>query len=163
MRTALTTPENYQSAYGNMLARRSAVHGRLVTSLSDGISVGVMSPQMLQGRRIGKLLNDPEFKVLVGWMLIDEAHVLDEDSGTFREPYRSILHMRPRVPATPAAALGFRTGQYVNARYTIDRPNIKYIPRFFQHPTSGFEFMDFSFVVPFEMKFIHDILLTLIL
>ncbi|KAJ7855693.1 P-loop containing nucleoside triphosphate hydrolase protein, partial [Mycena leptocephala] len=150
----------------------------------NSISVGVMSPQMLQGRRIGKLLNNPKFKVLVRWMLIDEAHVLDEDSGTFREPYRSILHMRPnymrpRVPsntvwgattgtATPsaalriAAALGFRTGQYVNTRYTIDRPNIKYIPRFFQHPTSGFEFMDLSFFVPFEMKFIHDILLTLI-
>ncbi|KAJ7921286.1 hypothetical protein B0H13DRAFT_1866888 [Mycena leptocephala] len=141
-------------------------------------AIAINEDSMLQGRRIGKLLNDPEFKVLVGWMLIDEAHVLDEDSGTFREPYRSILHMRPRVPSNTvwgattelhpsaalrsAAALGFRTGQYVNARYTIDRPNIKYIPRFFQHPTSGFEFMDFSFVVPFEMKFIHDILLTLI-
>jgi hypothetical protein len=33
----LTTPENYQSAYGNVLARRSAVHGRLVTSLATHV------------------------------------------------------------------------------------------------------------------------------
>ncbi|KAJ7924813.1 hypothetical protein B0H13DRAFT_1863675 [Mycena leptocephala] len=141
-----------------------------LTHATDAISLrNSLEATMLQGRRIGKLLNDPKFKVLVRWMLIDEAHVLDEDSGTFREPYRSILHMRPRVPsntvwgattgtATPsaalriAAALGFRTGQYVNARYTIDRPNIKYIPRFFQHPTSGFEFMDLSFPVIYFLQ-----------
>jgi hypothetical protein len=36
----LTTPENYQSAYGNVLARRSAVHGRLVTSLVQTVFIG---------------------------------------------------------------------------------------------------------------------------
>ncbi|KAJ7306176.1 P-loop containing nucleoside triphosphate hydrolase protein [Mycena albidolilacea] len=145
----------------------------------NGISVGVMSPQMLQGRRVGKLLDDPKFRVLVRWMLIDEAHVLNEESGTFREPYRGILHMRPRLStktiwgattgtATPSAALriaaglGFRVGQYVNARYTVDRPNVKYIPRFFAHPISGYEFMDFSFVVPIDMVSPLDIVLTLI-
>ncbi|KAJ7903734.1 hypothetical protein B0H14DRAFT_2294157, partial [Mycena olivaceomarginata] len=35
----------------------------------NGISVGVMSPQMLQGRRVGKLLDNPKFRVLVRWML----------------------------------------------------------------------------------------------
>ncbi|KAJ7841023.1 hypothetical protein B0H13DRAFT_1462312, partial [Mycena leptocephala] len=33
-----------------------------------GISVGVMS-QMLQGRRVEKLLDDPKFRPLVRWML----------------------------------------------------------------------------------------------
>ncbi|KAJ7104733.1 P-loop containing nucleoside triphosphate hydrolase protein [Mycena epipterygia] len=65
-----------------------------------GISVAVMSAQMLQGRRMGKLLKDAKFKSLVRWMLIDEAHVLNEESGTFREPYRGILHMRPRFPTS---------------------------------------------------------------
>ncbi|KAJ7840469.1 P-loop containing nucleoside triphosphate hydrolase protein [Mycena leptocephala] len=145
----------------------------------DGISVGVMSPQMLQGPRMGKLLNNPKTKSLVRWMLIDEAHVLDEESGTFREPYRGILHIRPRLPSSTvwagvtgtatasaalhiAAGLGFRCGQYVNARYTIDRPNVKIIPRFLEHPTSGFEFMDLSFVVPPDMQSARDIVLTLI-
>ncbi|KAK6977141.1 nucleoside triphosphate hydrolase protein [Favolaschia claudopus] len=145
----------------------------------SGISVGVMSPQMLQGRRVGKLLGDPKFRAQVRWMLIDEAHVLNEESGTFREPYRGILNMRARLPtktiwaavtgtATPsaalliAAALGFRAGQYVNARYSVDRPNIKYIPRFFQHPVSGSQFLDLSFVVPIDMITPYDIILTLI-
>ncbi|KAJ7660021.1 P-loop containing nucleoside triphosphate hydrolase protein [Mycena olivaceomarginata] len=145
----------------------------------DGISVGIMSPQMLQGPRMGKLLNEPKTKCLVRWMLVDEAHVLDEESGTFREPYRGILHMRPRLPSSTvwaavtgtatisaafriAAGLGFRSGQYVNARYTIDRPNVKIIPRFLEYPTSGFEFMDLSFIIPPDVKFATDIVLTLI-
>ncbi|KAJ7138471.1 P-loop containing nucleoside triphosphate hydrolase protein, partial [Mycena crocata] len=144
-----------------------------------GISVGVMSPQMLQGRAIGQLLKDPKFKELVRWMLIDEAHVLNEEGGTFREPYRGILHFRPRLPSTTVwgactatatvedaltitSGLSFRPGEYVNARFTVDRPNIKYIPRFFQHPTSGVQFLDFSFVIPFDMQFASEIMLTLI-
>ncbi|KAJ7354179.1 hypothetical protein DFH08DRAFT_41853 [Mycena albidolilacea] len=65
----------------------------------DGISVGIRSPQMLQGPRMGKLLNEPKPKCLVRWMLVDEAHVLDKESGTFRKPYRGILHMQPRLPS----------------------------------------------------------------
>ncbi|KAJ6609791.1 hypothetical protein B0H10DRAFT_2225591 [Mycena sp. CBHHK59/15] len=145
----------------------------------DGISVGIMSPQMLQGPRMGKLLNEAKTKCVVRWMLVDEAHVLDEESGTFREPHRGILHMRPRLPSSTvwaavsgtatisaalriAAGLGFRPGQYVNARYTIDRPNVKIIPRFLEYPTSSFEFMDLSFIIPPDMKFTRDIVLTLI-
>jgi hypothetical protein len=128
---------------------------------------------------MGKLLNDPKIKCLVRWMLIDEAHVLDEESGTFRKPYRNILHMRPRLPSSTvwagvtrtatvtaalriAAGLGFRSGQYVNARYTVDRPNVKIIPRFLEYPTSGFQFMDLSFIIPPGMIFVRDIVLTLI-
>ncbi|KAF7366580.1 Nucleoside triphosphate hydrolase protein [Mycena sanguinolenta] len=126
-----------------------------------------------------KLLSDAKIKSLVRWMLIDEAHVLDDESGTFREPYRGILHTRPRLPSSTvwgavtgtatvsaafriAAGLGFRPGQYVNARYTVDRPNVKIIPRFLQHPTSGFEFLDVSFIVPPDMTCAHDIILTLV-
>jgi superfamily II DNA helicase RecQ len=127
----------------------------------DGISVGVMSPQMLRSSRVNKLLSNQTFKSAVRWMLIDEAHVIDEASGTFKEPYKAILHLRPHLPshtvwaavtatATPvrafaiAAALGFRSSQYVNARYSTDRPNIKYIPRFFAHAISGFQFFDLA-------------------
>ncbi|KAJ7208400.1 hypothetical protein C8J57DRAFT_1201247 [Mycena rebaudengoi] len=35
----------------------------------DGISVGIMSQQMLQGPRMGKLLNEAKTKCLVRWML----------------------------------------------------------------------------------------------
>lgn len=145
----------------------------------DGISVGVMSPQMLRSPRISKLLKIPDFKLAVRWMLIDEVHVIDEESGTFRESYKAILPMRSLLPsntiwagvtgtATPsralaiAKALGFQNEQYVNARYSVDRPNIKYIPRFFEYPTSGFEFLDLSFVIPYGMKAPQEIPSTLI-
>ncbi|KAJ6557657.1 hypothetical protein B0H19DRAFT_1290747 [Mycena capillaripes] len=61
-----------------------------------------------------------------------------------------------------AVGLGFRPGKYVNAGYTIDRPNVKIISLFLEHPTPGFEFMDLSFVVPPDMKSARDIVLTLI-
>jgi hypothetical protein len=38
----------------------------------------------------------------------------------------------------------------------------KIIPRFLEHPTSGFEFMDLSFIVPPDMKSARDIVLALI-
>ncbi|KAJ7028391.1 hypothetical protein C8F04DRAFT_1265926 [Mycena alexandri] len=126
-----------------------------------GISVGVMSPQMLRGRHMGKLLSEAKTKALVRWMLIDEET------------------MRPRLPtatiwatttdtATLSAALritsglGFQSGQYVNARYSIDRPNVKVIPRFFEHPTSAFQLLDLSFVICFGMKHAREIAPTLI-
>jgi hypothetical protein len=128
---------------------------------------------------MGKLLNDPKTNAHIRWMLINEAHVLNEESGTFREPYRGILHVRARLPSTTvwdavtgtatipeslciAAALGFRPGHYVNARYTVDRSHVKIIPRFLEHPTSRLEFMDLSFTVPPETKLAQDIILTLI-
>ncbi|CAK5272578.1 unnamed protein product [Mycena citricolor] len=143
-----------------------------------GISAAVMSPQMLQGSRVAALLKDMKIKRIVRWVLIDEVHLFRESGGTFREPYRAILPFRSRLPssavfgavtgtATPSHALeiaeglGFRGG-YVNARYSIDRPNVKYIPRFFEHATSGTEFLDLSFVIPFDMKSPQEIPLTLI-
>ncbi|KAJ6524145.1 hypothetical protein B0H10DRAFT_1974819 [Mycena sp. CBHHK59/15] len=147
---------------------------------SDGISLGVMSPQMLRSPcEVHGSTSISEFRAAVRWMLIDEAHVVGEESGTFKEPYGAILPVRAPLPsgtvwavvtgtATPAralaiiAALGFQHGRYVSAGYTIDRPNIKYIPRFFEHPTSGFEFLDLSFVVPFGVKSPQEIPSTLI-
>jgi hypothetical protein len=61
-----------------------------------------------------------------------------------------------------ASGLGFRPGHYVNARYTVDRPNVKIIPRFLEHPTSGLEFMDLSFTIPPGMKLAQDAIPTLI-
>ncbi|KAJ7208126.1 hypothetical protein C8J57DRAFT_1610341 [Mycena rebaudengoi] len=48
----------------------------------DSISVVVMSPQMLRSPRVNKLLSNQTFKFAVRWMLIDEAHVIDESEGT---------------------------------------------------------------------------------
>jgi hypothetical protein len=47
--------------------------------------------------------------------------------------------------------------QYINARYSVDRPNLSYIPRFYQHPTSQKRFLDLSIIVPIDMVEAADI------
>lgn len=141
--------------------------------------MGVMSPQMLQGKRMARHLGNLKFKKLVRWFLIDEAHLTDEQSGPFQLPYQSIGNMRARLSsstiwaavtgtATPdralviAASLGFQPHHYINARYSVDRSNIKYIPRFLEHSVSGYDFLDLSFLIPFNMKSPLEIPSTLV-
>jgi superfamily II DNA helicase RecQ len=138
-----------------------------------------MSPQMLFGPRMSKYLDQIPFKELIGWLLIDEVHLVDEEDSIFQKPYQNLSKMRARLTsktvwaavtgsATPehakmmAKALGFQPDKYVDARYSIDRPNVKYIPRFFRHPTSGYEFFDISFVIPFNIKSFMEIEPTII-
>ncbi|KAJ3817279.1 hypothetical protein F5880DRAFT_1440260, partial [Lentinula raphanica] len=56
-----------------------------------------------------------------------------------------------------ARALGFRPDCYTNARYSLDRPNIYYIPRFFSHPNTGSTFLDLAFLIPFDACTIDEI------
>ncbi|KAK7025402.1 hypothetical protein VNI00_016039 [Paramarasmius palmivorus] len=144
----------------------------------EDVRLAVMTPQMLFGTRMKKLLDEPKFKTLIRWMLIDEADLAEEKEGPFGGPYRALSAMRHTLPsrtvwaavtgsATPsqseslAKVYGF-CGDYVNARYNLDRPNIKYVPRFFQHAYSGNTFLDLSFLIPFTVNSPHDIKQTII-
>ncbi|KAJ6481318.1 P-loop containing nucleoside triphosphate hydrolase protein [Mycena vitilis] len=134
----------------------------------DDVRMGVMTPHMLMEADMRALLRKPEFTNLVRWFPIDEVHLVEQD-GVFKAGYSSLVNMRVRLPSSTiwiagtatappkhaisiAKALGFRDGDYINARYSVDRPNLKYIPRTYQHPTSNGEFMDLSFVVPFGLR-----------
>ncbi|TFK39191.1 P-loop containing nucleoside triphosphate hydrolase protein [Crucibulum laeve] len=145
----------------------------------QGVSVGIMSPQMLLSPRLRKLIRNPGIKDAIRWMLIDEAHLVDETSGTFLVAYRAIVTMRALLSshtvwaavsgtATPSRALaiakklGFQPDHYVNARYSVDRPNIKYITRYIQHPISGMEFLDLSFLIPIDLVSFKQIAPTLV-
>lgn len=140
----------------------------------DDVRLGVMSPQMLRSSRILKFIKEPKLKSLVRWMLIDEVHLCDQKDETFVVAYKAIAPMRSLLlsttiwaavtgTATPdralsmARTLGFQPGHYVNARYSVDRPTIKYIPRFFQHAASGNDFLDLSFLIPFQLTSIDQI------
>lgn len=61
-----------------------------------------------------------------------------------------------------ARQLGFKTGHYVDARYSIDIPNIKYIPRFMAHPHTGLEFFGLAFLILRNIHTPADIPRTLI-
>ncbi|KAJ6544426.1 P-loop containing nucleoside triphosphate hydrolase protein [Mycena capillaripes] len=144
----------------------------------DDVRMGVMTPQMLMETEMKGLLRKADFVNLVRGVSIDEAQLVGQD-GVFKSGYVSLLNMRVRLnnstvwvgataTATPAGAialakaLGFRSGHYTNARYSVDRPNLKYISRTYQHPTSNGEFLDFSFVVPFDLCDANQIVLTII-
>ncbi|KAJ7451710.1 P-loop containing nucleoside triphosphate hydrolase protein [Mycena galericulata] len=161
--------------------RDARLSGRdLFKELAEGedVRMGVMTPSMLNGPEMTALLRKPEFVNQVRWMSIDEAQLVEQE-GIFQNGYRSLLRLRVRLnsatiwaaataTATPSGAitqamgLGFAPGRYTNARYSVDRPNLRYIPRIYQHPSSGIEFLDFSFVIPFDLHDASDIVLTII-
>ncbi|KAF5320284.1 hypothetical protein D9611_011330 [Ephemerocybe angulata] len=150
-----------------------------VLTLPGRVRLAIMSPQMLRSERFNAWIRANAIQKALRWMLIDEAHLVLEKSSTFHLPYISIVLMRTRIPSsvvwcavsgsitvenTPAAAtlLGFRPGHHVNARYSLDRAHVKYIPRIFEHPVSGGEFLDTAFTVPPSITCPQDIESTLI-
>ncbi|KAJ6628449.1 P-loop containing nucleoside triphosphate hydrolase protein [Mycena sp. CBHHK59/15] len=145
----------------------------------EDVRVAVMTPQMVQGRHMQQLLNSPAFVNLVRWVSIDEAGLVDQKEGVFASGYLSLPLLRVKlndstiwtaatatgtVARSPIIAkkLGFKTGAYVDARYSLNRPNIKYIPRFLQHASTGTEHLDLSFVVRMGIKCALDIISTII-
>ncbi|KAH9931769.1 P-loop containing nucleoside triphosphate hydrolase protein [Amylocystis lapponica] len=143
----------------------------LFDELSTGgdIRIGIMSPQMLQSYGMQKLLSNTQAKAHIRWFFIDEGHLVREKTGPWRLAYQPIQYMRSRLlssatwatitgTATPSGTLeiahdlGFRSGLYVNARYSVDRPNLKIIPRFLEHSVSGYVFLDLSFLIPFDLS-----------
>ncbi|KAL0574505.1 hypothetical protein V5O48_007455 [Marasmius crinis-equi] len=146
---------------------------------SDGIRLAVMSPQMLGSTNITFYIDRPTFRKRVQWMFVDEVHLFDDQSSTFQIPYRSIAAARLRLDSgtiwaaatgtiteeralAVASELGFQRGHYFYRRYRLDRPNIKYIPRFFEYPYTTTTFLDLSFLIPFGMTALNQIRRTLI-
>ncbi|KAL1728139.1 P-loop containing nucleoside triphosphate hydrolase protein [Schizophyllum commune] len=146
----------------------------LLRELEEGadIRVATISPQMLLGG-MTKLLDKRSFLKKVRWMLIDEAHLVD-DYTVFGEHYRNLSTMRAvlgsdtvwaavsgSVPkerrAFTAVSLGFRPGSFVDALYSQDVPHVKHICRFFRHSTTQGTFHDLSWLIPRSAKTVADI------
>ncbi|EIN09491.1 P-loop containing nucleoside triphosphate hydrolase protein [Punctularia strigosozonata HHB-11173 SS5] len=147
-----------------------------------GVRVVALSPQMLRSPRVWRYLNNPDVKREVRWFFVDEAHLVNEHAAEWCTEYQALKEMRARLvnstvwaavtgtatrqeAAFIAKTLGFQPGAFVDARYSIDRPNIKFIPRFFEHPYSGSHFLDLSsisFLIPQTMSTPAEIPTTLI-
>jgi superfamily II DNA helicase RecQ len=137
----------------------------------DDVRVAIMTPQMVLGTRMRQLLNSAAFAALVRWVSIDEAGLIDQQDGVFAPWYSrlSILSiLRVKLPtstqwtaATASATMdrapimakgyGMKPGAYVDARYSVDRPNLKYIPRFYQHAQLQANGIEIS--IPNERRF----------
>ncbi|KAK7000494.1 P-loop containing nucleoside triphosphate hydrolase protein [Favolaschia claudopus] len=139
------------------------------------VRVAIMTPQMARGKRMQQLLNLPLFAALIRWVSVDEAHLIDQREGVFKNPYMGLSILRVKLPSTTtwiavtatapperatciAKKLGFKADSYINARYSVNRPNIKYIPRFFEHATTGTQHLDLSFIIPPGIKSANQII-----
>ncbi len=140
----------------------------------------MVTPWMLKNDKLQDVLCSGKTRAQVQWFFIDEAHLVNKsDPSVWLEPYASLLLMRARLPSTTIWAamtgtatrsetlyishsLGFRPGLFKSARHTVDRKNIKFIPRFLAHPVSGSQFLDLSFLVPLHMTSSADIPTTLL-
>ncbi|KAF8193517.1 P-loop containing nucleoside triphosphate hydrolase protein [Mycena galopus ATCC 62051] len=143
------------------------------------VRVAIKTPQMALGKRMQQLLNSPAFVTLVRWVSVDEAGLIDQKDGVFASWYCRLATLRVKLltstqwtAATASATkerapvmargYGMRPGAYFDGRYSINRPNLKYIPRFYQHAYTGAEHLDLSFVILPGMKHAWDIVLTVI-
>ncbi|KAF9005311.1 P-loop containing nucleoside triphosphate hydrolase protein [Hymenopellis radicata] len=162
--------------------RRSRVTDRdLFRELAEGtdVRVGIMTPQMLASEHMSSLFKQQSFLQQLRWFLVDEVHLFDEKESVFAVPYQTLSLLRVRMlpsviwvsvtaTATPdqalhiARRLGYRPSQYINARYPIDRPNLKYFPCFYNHPTSSTDHLDFSFLIPFGLTSAEEIKPTIL-
>lgn len=141
--------------------------------------MAVMSPQMMGGERVNKLMQSEVFRALVQWVLIDESHLVDEQGSTFIVPYKTLASWCSRLGSrtvwgaftgtasrsrTPhiTKALSFIAEEFVYTCYPINRPNIKYLPCFLEHPFTGESLLDFTFLIPFNMTSPQDITKTLV-
>ncbi|KAJ7085342.1 P-loop containing nucleoside triphosphate hydrolase protein [Mycena crocata] len=145
----------------------------------DDVRIAIMTPQMVLGKRMQQLLNTPAFVVLVRWVSIDEAALIDQKEGVFAPWYLRLSTLRVKLPtstqwtavtasATKERALvmakryGMKPGAYIDGRYSINRPNLKYIPRFYEHAHTGSEHLDLAFTIPRNIHAAIDIDSTII-
>ncbi|KAJ7069167.1 hypothetical protein C8F01DRAFT_1077795 [Mycena amicta] len=147
---------------------------------SKGVRVAVMTPQMVLGKKMQQLPNSRAFVASIRWVSIDEAQLINQLDGVFARWYLRLSCLRVKLnPSTVWAAvtataaekhvasmakkLGFKAGAFEYAPYSVDRPNIKYIPRFLSHPYTGDAHLDLSFVILKNMSAPEDIPSTVIL
>ncbi len=135
---------------------------------------------MLKNERLQSIVSCSKTRALVRWFCVDEVHLANKkDDTVWLAVYTAIVFMRSRLSSrtiwsaftgtatlaeTQAISrdLGFRPGYFVDSRHTLDRHNVKFIPRFLEHSISGYRFLDLSFLVLQSISSRADIPSTLI-
>lgn len=153
-------------------------HQFLSDLLSRGCSLSSIRPFQLQ-HGLDLVLGDDIFLVIApgcGKTLVSPAPLLYvqvlKQSGVaiIVEPskFPSTVHLAISGTACPngdiiiSSKLGFAQDHFVYAQYSVDRTNIKYVVRFLAHASSANDFLDLSFLIPFDMSSAEDITTTLI-
>ncbi|KAF8150292.1 hypothetical protein K438DRAFT_1779080 [Mycena galopus ATCC 62051] len=102
------------------------------------------TPQMVQGTRMQQLLSLPIF--VASHRYVDGSN-RNCDGGTY---------------PNHCSKIGLQGGRIHQCPLLVNQPNIKYIPRFFEHPTTETEHFNVSFVIPRNLTSAKDIISAII-
>lgn len=133
-----------------------------------------ITPEGLLAKAFNGLLANPTFLKALGFIFVDEMHLVDEWGGEWRKAYRDVGLLRTRLPSRITwgawsatlvgdarervrASLGFIAGDHEDIHLPCDRVNIIHTPRFYQGPISGTTFPDVAYLVPCHAKVPADI------
>ncbi|KZT04898.1 uncharacterized protein LAESUDRAFT_760650 [Laetiporus sulphureus 93-53] len=79
----------------------------------EDIRIAFLSPQMLAGEHMKKLLQMSSFKDLIRWFMIDETHLPDDENPLWRESYSVLKTMRANsVEKGLASGKGLESGEW---------------------------------------------------
>ncbi|KAJ6470118.1 hypothetical protein C8R47DRAFT_1222752 [Mycena vitilis] len=87
--TKVLVEQQAEVASGRVL-RALAINEDTVRDAALDVRVAVMTPKMVQGKRMQQLLNSPAFVNLVRWVSVDEAGLADQPDGVFAAGYLSL-------------------------------------------------------------------------
>lgn len=121
------------------------------------------SPEIALSKKFkANVLDDPRFASRLSLLAVDEIHLIEEWSKSFRPLYAEIEKVRKRIPPhvpllgvsanlTKAARLQVLTkaeflDEYKLMQTSLDRPEIQQIHRFMAHPKSSL--LDLQFILP---------------
>ena len=145
----------------------ATIEGRNIwKEVEDGIwDVIGMGPEMMQMAPIAHLLQSKRFCKRLGFIFIDEVHLIDEWGRTFRKDFLRLAKLRSRVNTDVTflsmsatlhddnrrkiqRLLGFAAGQFHNVKLELDRTDLMYCPRFLSQSIEGPTFPDLAWTLP---------------
>ncbi|KAG9090386.1 hypothetical protein FS749_000597 [Ceratobasidium sp. UAMH 11750] len=111
-------------------------------------------------------------------VVVDECHISDEWRD-FRSAYQDVKRLRDCMPSKVAwlaisatvppsefsaitEGLGFEQDKFELVREPVDRPDIKYVPRFIKNPMSGNQMLNFAWLVPSSLVSVNEAPITII-
>lgn len=126
----------------------------------------IVGPEMLSNSRIRELMRSAPFRSTVGFVVIDEVHLVSLWGETFREDYNRITQLRSLLPSDVTwlamsatveatherpklqAFLGFKSRYFHDVRIAVDRPEIYYRVVTLDKPLTGNDFPQFAHLLP---------------
>ncbi len=124
-----------------------------------------MGPEMVQSQPMAQLLHNMKFTQKLGFIFIDEVHILLQWGSTFQKDYLKLGELQScvRTHITFLAMstslhnsshtkvqgiLGFKKGHFHDEKLPIDQTDLMYCLRFLSHSTEGMTFPNLTWVIP---------------